>query len=91
MHIILYKGTLKVNDFFNAWNRKKNRDKTIIERVSGPDAEREFNAPLKATQSLPTFGRQELGAESNIPNCSQCVYSTQFMKFVGNINIFNLF
>jgi len=30
-----------------------------------PDAEREFNATLKATQQMPTFSRQMLGAELN--------------------------
>ncbi|MDO4184624.1 MAG: hypothetical protein Q4D11_05250 [Rhodospirillales bacterium] len=33
-------------------------------RIS-PDAEREFNATLKATQTMPTFSRQDLGAGLN--------------------------
>ncbi len=43
--------------------KKKTWLLTGFDTKISPDAEREFNAALKATQSMPTFSRQGLGAE----------------------------
>ena len=45
--------------------KKKTWLLTGFDTTVSPDAEREFNATLKATQSKPTFSRQELGAGLN--------------------------
>ena len=38
---------------------------TGFDTTISPDAEREFNATLKATQTKPTFSRRDLGAGLN--------------------------
>lgn len=64
--------------------KKKTWLLTGFDTKISPDAEREFNATLKATQTKPTFSRQDLGAGLNKFNISPSAQNVNRYNYQSN-------
>ena len=75
-----YEAILSLDEY----GKKKTWLLTGFDTKISPDAEREFNATLKATQTKPTFSRQDLGAGLNKFNISPSAQNVNRYNYQGN-------